>query len=259
MGKHAYLIMAHTKFEQVIRLLKLIDNPLNDIYLHIDKKVKNTDALYKKFRSVIKQSNIYFVKQHKVSWGGYSQIETEMELLKEAVQNNYEYYHLLSGADLPLKKQEEIHAFFDKNKGKEFVQFGNKEYIKNIKSRFQFFWIGQEYLGNQKNICSKIRYVTVLLQKIMKIDRTKKIQYAAGANWFSITNDFAKYVVSNSQLVEKLFKHTICCDEVFLQTLLINSPYKNSIYHKEFDGDYHAIMRKIDWERGNPYVWCIDD
>lgn len=38
MGKHAYLIMAHNQWEVLAQLLEVIDDPRNDIYLHIDKK-----------------------------------------------------------------------------------------------------------------------------------------------------------------------------------------------------------------------------
>ena len=37
-NKHAYLIMCHTNFDQLMRLLELLDDERNDIYLHIDKK-----------------------------------------------------------------------------------------------------------------------------------------------------------------------------------------------------------------------------
>ena len=36
--KFAYLIMAHDNMEQLLSLIKLLDWPENDIYLHIDKK-----------------------------------------------------------------------------------------------------------------------------------------------------------------------------------------------------------------------------
>lgn len=39
----------------------------------------------------------------------------------------------------------------------------------------------------------------------------------------------------------------------------MNSPFKDNIYYEQLDGDYHAIMRKIDWNRGKPYVWLIQD
>lgn len=270
MKKHAYLIMAHTQFEQVTKLIMLIDSEKNDIYLHIDKKIKDAVTIFRDLiKPVVNKSNIYFISQNNVQWGAYSQIRTEVELLKAAVPQKYQYYHLISGADLPLKSQEYIHQFFSDNQGKEFVQLGTKEYIQSIQQRYKYYWLFQEQLGNgNKNIIykilNKLRYGTVFIQSVFKIDRRRKNknefkEYYAGANWFSITHDFAKYVISKEKQIQKIFGKTICCDEVFLQTILMNSSFKNNIYHKELDGDYRAIMRKIDWNRGNPYVWTQKD
>ena len=41
MNKHAYLIIAHNNFYILEKLILLIDDIRNDIYLHIDSKVKN--------------------------------------------------------------------------------------------------------------------------------------------------------------------------------------------------------------------------
>lgn len=48
-----------------------------------------------------------------------------------------------------------------------------------------------------------------------------------------------------------------CADEVYKQTLLMNSPFKDTIFDskKDFAGD----TRLIDWERGHPYTWRSDD
>ena len=56
-----------------------------------------------------------------------------------------------------------------------------------------------------------------------------------------------------------MFKNTYCCDEVFLQTILIHSPFFKNLYHQDFDNDQHAIMRLIDWDRGTPYVFRSSD
>ena len=67
---------------------------------------------------LVKFSNIYHTRRIKVTWGGYSQIEAELILLEAATENgNYEHYHLLSGADLPIKNQEDIISFFEANHG----------------------------------------------------------------------------------------------------------------------------------------------
>ena len=41
MIKHAYMIMAHDQFELLSILIKMLDDPRNDIFLHIDKKAKD--------------------------------------------------------------------------------------------------------------------------------------------------------------------------------------------------------------------------
>ena len=37
--KHAYLVMVHRDVEQVCSLLRALDHPLNDVYLHADFEV----------------------------------------------------------------------------------------------------------------------------------------------------------------------------------------------------------------------------
>ena len=38
MKKHAYLIMAYNNWDQLSLLISLIDDPRNDIFIHIDKR-----------------------------------------------------------------------------------------------------------------------------------------------------------------------------------------------------------------------------
>ena len=104
MGKHAYLIIAHDKFEQLKRLLLLLDDERNDIYLHIDSKAK--DFCQEEFEQLLSRAGLFFTERTSVIWGSYSQIHSELVLLKAAVPGHYSYYHLLSGTDLPIKSQD---------------------------------------------------------------------------------------------------------------------------------------------------------
>ena len=191
--------------------------------------------------------------------GGASQINAELLLLKKAVSvGPYQHYHLLSGADLPIKTQDQIVRFFEANKDKEFVRFEKPDY--SHQDRTQYYHLLQDKVGRSRNIlCRGSEHLLVKLQKILHIKRNKNIQFQKGTNWFSITDDFARYVIDREEWIKKTFRYTFCCDEVFLQTLLIESPYIDNLYHKEFDNDPHAIMRFIDWKRGNPYTFRISD
>lgn len=56
------------------------------IYIHIDAKVKDFDFNY--FLSLTNYSKIRFTDERvSVTWGDFSQVKTEMVLLKTAVEN----------------------------------------------------------------------------------------------------------------------------------------------------------------------------
>lgn len=110
--RHAYLIMAHNNFYILEKLLILLDDPRNDIYIHIDKKCQNLISHI--IKACVKGNCYISPKTHKCPLGTQSQVITELLLYKEACRNGpYQYYHLISGVDLPLKTQAEIHHFFE--------------------------------------------------------------------------------------------------------------------------------------------------
>ena len=99
-----------------------------------------------------------------------------------------------------------------------------------------------------------------LFQKIVHLKRNAKIQFQKGPNWFSITDDLARYVIEREEWIKKAFHDTICCDEVFLQTVVINSVFADRIYqYASTKNTEEAAMRLVDWERGGPYVFKSED
>ena len=66
--RHAYLIMCHTNFNQLLILLDLIDDERNEIYLHIDKKAKGCSI--DEIKSHVTKSQLTFLKPMNVTWGG---------------------------------------------------------------------------------------------------------------------------------------------------------------------------------------------
>lgn len=162
---------------------------------------------------------------------------------------------MISGEDLPIKTQDYIHLFFDKAEGKEFIRFEKPEFDYKDRVRFNYFF--QEKIGRGFNskFWKIINKCSIALQKILNIERSGDIYFQKGTNWFSITDDLARYVCKQKEWVKKTFKNTICCDEVFLQTLVHNSDFKNRLYHGEYDNSLESIMRLIDWKRGNPYIF----
>lgn len=154
MGKHAYLIIAHNKFEQLKMLCEMLDFEQNDIYMHIDAHVTDFDA--DSFRPSLRHSKMKFAERTRVNWGGYSQIQAELNLLKAAANSgeDYSYYHLLSGADLPLRPAQEIWGFFEQ-RGTEFIHFSAHDFAmeERTQERAKCYHLLQEKVGNRPDGC----------------------------------------------------------------------------------------------------------
>lgn len=74
--KHAYLILAHNSWQQLYKLIHLLDSPNADFYVHIDKRAKDFDEM--DFRDVCIQSKIHFFSEYENYWGSYRLIESEI-------------------------------------------------------------------------------------------------------------------------------------------------------------------------------------
>lgn len=256
MDKHAYLILCHTNFNQLCVLLKLLDDYRNDIYIHIDKKSEGYSI--EKIKKCIVKSNVFFVKPIKVSWGGDSMIRAELKLLSEASKRQYQYYHLISGLDLPIKTQEDIHSFFDLHSGTNYVSIDNypndidNEYLERVKYYYPFQNIIGRNKGKHVFFFDFLQKWYLILQKKAKVNRINNdIVFVKGGQWFDITHEAVEYVLKEYKKYKRVFRWTICADEIFLQTIVYNSPIKNTVCARS--------LRFVDWKRGQPYTFTIED
>ena len=120
MNKHAYLILVQNQTELLEYQLPLLDHARVDLYIHIDKKAKKCRP--ESLKSLVKESKIFFINSTAVSYGSYTQIQCQFELMRQAAKQKYSYYHFLSDCDLPLRTQEHILDFFESHQGREFME-----------------------------------------------------------------------------------------------------------------------------------------
>lgn len=264
--KHAFLILAHKDDYCFRTLIKMLDDNRNDIFIHMDSK--NTRYSQFDIESLIKKSHIVHTARTDVSWGDYSQINAEFILMKSAISSkcDYQFFHLISGQDLPINTQDNIHNFFNSNTSKQFIQFDNADFENSFSDRVHCYHPFQKTLGREalkrKPVNKPIRW------SINRISRTaqlrffpinRNIKFEKGANWWSITRDLVNYTLEKEQWVKSHFLHSANGDEVFMQTLVENSEFRNNLYHTAHDNTCESFSRLIDWNRGKPYVFQSDD
>ena len=232
MNKHAYLIIAHNEPEVLRTLLAMLDDVRNDIFVHIDRRACSVYESIKDYKA--EHSALIFL-EHPIAvyWGDISQVQVEYMLFERAFsQGPYAYYHLLSGVDLPIKSQDYIHAFFQKNQGKEFVGFWtDAAHRRDLHRKVYRYYLFTRYFkgGNAlvHGVCALSRNLFLALQKVTRYKRNQGgLIFQKGFQWVSITQAFCAYLLSQKEHVFHTFRYTLC---------------------------------HIDWERGNPYVWQEKD
>ncbi len=270
--RHAYLIIAHSNWKQLQLLLRLLDSDRNDIYIHIDKKAK--DVPVNELKISTKKSSVEIFRTYEVYWGSYELVQSELLLFEQAHKLHYDYYHLLSGADLPIKPQKDILRFFEEHNGYEFIHYDTEERLQKdheIRRRTQLYHFLQNYrrrfsFAGLNLMFTFVERMLLALQLVFRVDRMKKhtefpIKY--GSQWVSITDDLVEYLLSQKELIGDVFKYTNCADELFIQSIVYNSEFRHRLYDQNFDDDTRGNMRLIDMKHrgknGNPYTWKITD
>lgn len=262
MSRHAYLIAAYNNSFVLSKLLHLIDDERNDIYVHVDKKVKDFDA--ERFAGQCQHSRLTFVPRTKVFWGDYSQIDSILRMMRVALgHGDYSYIHLLSDSDLPLRSPDRIHRFFDENRGKEFVAF-------NELSRFGETWVALIHPFNRqmrsrhavvRSVAARLDATSLRVQRRLGVDRVASapVEVKYGSDWYSITADLAAHVLSQERTLRRLLRRALIPTEFYVQTVLWNSRFRESVFDPA--DPYRSNMRMIDFKqgdgRGSPVTWTV--
>lgn len=262
MKRHAYLIIAHHHFDMLKRMMRVLDSENADFYIHINKSAKDVDEADILSAAVKSRAKIF--RTYKITWGADTQIRCELFLMEQAVRGRYDYYHLLSGVDIPLKTGAEIEAFFEAQTGS-FLEIKQESDLGGTLDRVRYYYPFQRFIGRQKAgqgavyaLLDQLSYESIKLQKLLHIDRTKNapFAYCRGGNWFSIRHELAAYVLTQKKVIRRRFFQSVTADEMFLQCVAMASPLRDTIIREN--------LRLVDWSRTehggcSPHTFTMDD
>lgn len=251
--KHAYLILAHNEFTILERLIQAIDDERNDIYIHFDGKLKS----YPVFQPI--HAGLFILTNRiDVRWGDISVVKAEYALFEAAFQSGgYSYYHLLSGVDMPLKSQDYIHRFFVENNGKEFIGYCQGDITAGIDRKVRRWHLFPENFKDTQggmSIGKKVlRAGWIRMQLLLRIRRNKDVNFRKGTQWLSISSELVGYLLQQREEVVRIYSHTFCSDEIFVQTICWNSPFRNRVYNIHDEG--RGCLRMIGWKGNRLEEW----
>lgn len=245
----AILITAYKNYHHLEDLVNFFDGSFN-IYIHIDKKSSISKENLNKLSS--KERVQYVSQQYKINWGGINHLKAILDLIKEAINNKEnEYFHLITGHDYPIKPLEEFSQFFEKNKGNDFMEYHTLPYSswpENGMDRLSRYNI-YDLLDGRTGVNERLIKGFSKLQKAIGFKRSFSKDFPplfGGSTYWSLKRESLEYVfqyMNDHPKYLKRFKYSFCSEEIFFQTILLNSPMKETILNNN--------MRFIIWEERN--------
>src|SRR5690349_19868300 len=118
----AYIILVHKNPNQLFRLLKRIDNENVRFFIHID--IKSDISL---FTPVLESfgKKITLVAREDGAWGKLGIVKATLNALHSIQESDkaFDFIHLISGQDYPIKNPDAFSHYLSKNKDKSFIGF----------------------------------------------------------------------------------------------------------------------------------------
>jgi len=221
----AHLVITYTNPLQTERMIRRMQHPGFDFYIHVDKKMDITSHLF-----LAKIPNVYLIKDRvNVIWAGYKTVEATLRSVKEifSTGRKYDYVHLMSGQDYPIKSSSDIHDFFVANNGKEFLQFEHfDEWASESYPRIR------EYHLTNYNFPGRY-YFQWLMNKVLPVRKSPlPMEYYGSSMFWALSSSCLQYIIDLMQdnaRFRRFMQLTWGSDEFIFQTLVLNSSFKNNV------------------------------
>lgn len=239
-------------------IIQLIDDERNDIFIHVDGKSKNVP--FQRIQQAAKRTRIFINQRIWTRRLTYDLYDVTLELLKFAQkEGDYAYYHLITGQDLPIKDQDYVHAFFERNAGKNFIDVVPLERMKDDwrerVSLYHFFSPWLTPTSRWYYPAKVVDKISLSIQRFLGVNRLRKYekkgyQLRYGSGWMSITREFAEYLLEEEEKVRTIFgKWTYIPEECIPQTLIWNSDFRDTVFDADWiDHDKkRSNLRMIFW------------
>ena len=247
MKRHAFLILAHKQPKLLARILKTLEGENHFFFIHVDRKTSDMDRYILESDGI---KNVRFLHDRiAVYHAGISIVHAELALLRAAFSFpvSFDYYHLISGQDYPLRSNQQFDGFFE-NTDQSFVYIDDDELALSMKKGYKIC-ADEFHFNNTSTLIARV-YKKMRIGRIVSVfyRRSPIPHYAGGWQWFSWSHKTALFVleyIANHPEYLRRFNHTASPDEHIFITLLKQ-------HSRELDIRTQDPLRYISWHPHRP-------
>ncbi len=229
--KHAILIIAYHHKEYVRNLVEQFDGDFA-IFIHWDKKqdLSDEDIAYLEGQG----GKVHVRQEFPVNWGSYGIVRATLCLCKEALKDKeVRYLHLISDADAPTVGLATFKKWFREHEGENFLEYEElpiRSWEHGGWERIRYFHRLERFDIRANPDDDRAYNEDLARQKAEGRGRElPDIRWYGGSAWWSLTRECASYLVGQEKRIEETFTDMKFPDELFAQTVLMNSPYARTL------------------------------
>jgi hypothetical protein len=230
--KIAYYIAAFKEPERIVRLINRVQTNSDFVYVHFDTMIGLEK--FREWKSIIEKKcqnkNIKIVSEFRCKWGSFGTVDAALSAMNYFENFDYDYFIHLTGECYPLKSPEHIKRELD-GKNCAFIEFFKLPYNG---------WLpdgGLNRINNRHYFIPKKSYPYVWAVRIPRLKKGLPYglkPYGGHGGVFlhkKHVNYIVNYVKENPQL-RKFFKRAWAPDEMFFETILLNSALKSEVINE---------------------------
>jgi hypothetical protein len=240
-----FLIHAHKDLDQLNLLVEQLRDPDFLIYVNLDRKSAIDPACIHPAARLVQ-------KRIDVRWGGFSQVQATLNSLRQVLAEvpAFDKLVFLSAQDFPLLPNDRLKHELARLAGHELLDaMPIRPNGWPVAFRYEYFY--------REGGSRPERIACALANRMLRACKRRRrmvrgLEPWGGSSWWALSRPCAAMVLERAgrdRRLARFFSTVLCPDEMFFQTLVMNSPFKDRVLGQNF--------RHIQWpERGarNPKI-----
>jgi hypothetical protein len=246
----AYIVSAYKYLDQLERLVRRLHDVAVDVFIHVDRRSGAIDTLVTTTHDL---PGVHFLDRHACRWGDFGHVAASLKGIEAitAQTGEYDYVVLLTGQDYPIKTNRQIRDTLRQAAGRSFMNYfplPTSEWEGGGLDRIERWHV---HVWNRHLIIPPSHW------RFPRRRFPKGFRPFGGSSYWCLAWDCVQYVQrftrSHPRFVD-FFRRVDVPDELFFQTVLLNSPLAERIVNDD--------LRYIEWRdvrSGSPAVLTSSD
>lgn len=253
----AYVISAYKLPENLSLLVEALVNSKATVGVIISVDKNTSTATFSEMKSLASlHKKVSILPREKSIYRSFGHVRSSLRGLGYLRSNNidYDFVFLLTGQDYPIKSDEKIQAFLEKHKSSSFMEYFPLP-TNNWKNG-SLDRLNRYYIHTRRGVVS-IDRKNIPFLKLKTIPNN--LRPFGGSGYWTINKTHAEYIleyVNNNPTYVSFFNRTDIPDELFFQTILLNSSHAKKVINNNLryidwtrPGEYPAIIRSKDYSK----------